>query len=615
MVLGPDLWRLRALPDGGRTAAGLEPVASYVSLTELSEYAAGVPEEMKQARLLPAAAARGQAGVLLLPHVQAAGRPSTTGTPCDFDDRKALMMAHGAVGRTYHGRVLQVVTGSTGLDDWEWGVTLFGVHPDDLKDCVYQMRFDEASARYAEFGPFYTGMVAPRRGRRAGPAWPARARSTRRRAPRRRPRGAAGRAPPGPGGGGLQRRGRLGLPGQGGPRHLGPPRCCCVTAVSPSLAPEEEADCRALAAEWGLRWVGVPTDELDDPGVRGQRRRPLRPLQDGPDGGPGPAGRASGHRGARGQPRRPGRPPARARRRPRPPGRRFPLVDGRVHQGGRAAWSRRLGLRTWDKPAAACLASRLPYGTPVTLRHPALGGRAESALRALGLRASCGCATTVTWPASRSRRPTWPPVLARRAEVVAAVRAAGYAYVALDLEGFRSGSLNRVLAAPARAAGARIGASSHDPGAGQADLPRVAGAARRCWPSWSASSTSSPTSAGPTSRNTRGGSSARSTGSRPPSRPPWPGCGPRASRSTCWATCSRADHPPGPPGPGGVTQVALQQRVGVHVPALATHRLPAAGQALAGVAGPLGRADRGLVPRLDVELEAGDAQCETTPSG
>ena len=57
--------------------------------------------------------------------------------------------------------MLQLVTGSTGLDDWEWGVTLFAVGPDDLKDCVYTMRFDEASARYAEFGPFYAGMVAP----------------------------------------------------------------------------------------------------------------------------------------------------------------------------------------------------------------------------------------------------------------------------------------------------------------------------------------------------------------------------------------------------------------------------------------------------------------------
>ena len=77
----------------------------------------------------------------------------------DFERRKELMLGHGAVGRTFPGRVLQLITGSTGLDDWEWGVTLFGRTPDDLKDCVYQMRFDEASARYAEFGPFYAGMV------------------------------------------------------------------------------------------------------------------------------------------------------------------------------------------------------------------------------------------------------------------------------------------------------------------------------------------------------------------------------------------------------------------------------------------------------------------------
>jgi chlorite dismutase len=69
------------------------------------------------------------------------------------------MMGHGAVGRGFRGRVLQVVTGSTGLDDWEWGVTLFGLHHDDLKQCVYEMRFDIASARYADFGPFVTGIV------------------------------------------------------------------------------------------------------------------------------------------------------------------------------------------------------------------------------------------------------------------------------------------------------------------------------------------------------------------------------------------------------------------------------------------------------------------------
>jgi chlorite dismutase len=71
------------------------------------------------------------------------------------------MHEHGASGRTFAGRVAQYVTGSTGLDDFEWGVTLFARHVDDLKDVVYTMRFDKASALYGEFGRFYTGMVTP----------------------------------------------------------------------------------------------------------------------------------------------------------------------------------------------------------------------------------------------------------------------------------------------------------------------------------------------------------------------------------------------------------------------------------------------------------------------
>jgi chlorite dismutase len=77
-----------------------------------------------------------------------------------YDERKALMMEHGASGRKFAGRVVQVITGSTGIDDFEWGVTLFCQHPDDVKEVVYTMRYDEASATYAEFGSFYVGMVA-----------------------------------------------------------------------------------------------------------------------------------------------------------------------------------------------------------------------------------------------------------------------------------------------------------------------------------------------------------------------------------------------------------------------------------------------------------------------
>ena len=69
------------------------------------------------------------------------------------------MHEHGSTGRTFAGRVTQLITGSAGLDDYEWGVTLFAVKPDDLKEVVYTMRFDRASALYAEFGPFYVGYV------------------------------------------------------------------------------------------------------------------------------------------------------------------------------------------------------------------------------------------------------------------------------------------------------------------------------------------------------------------------------------------------------------------------------------------------------------------------
>ena len=69
------------------------------------------------------------------------------------------MYEHGKSGRNFRGRILQVVTGSTGVDDYEWGVTLFGAHLDDLKEVVYTMRYDEASAIYGEFGAFYTGLL------------------------------------------------------------------------------------------------------------------------------------------------------------------------------------------------------------------------------------------------------------------------------------------------------------------------------------------------------------------------------------------------------------------------------------------------------------------------
>jgi chlorite dismutase len=76
------------------------------------------------------------------------------------EDRSRLMIEHARSGIAFAGKVTQLITVGVGLEDWEWGVTLWAANPEFLKEIVYRMRFDEASARYAEFGPFYTGYVA-----------------------------------------------------------------------------------------------------------------------------------------------------------------------------------------------------------------------------------------------------------------------------------------------------------------------------------------------------------------------------------------------------------------------------------------------------------------------
>ena len=158
MALGPDFWRLQQFQTELQRA-GLEFVDSYVSLTEVSEYAAGMPEAMLNARLFPQLPPEGKNAFCFYPMSKRRGDKDNWFT-LPYEERKELMMGHGKTGRTFAGRVLQVVTGSTGLDDWEWSVSLFAVNPDDLKDVVYTMRYDEASSRFAEFGPFITGLIA-----------------------------------------------------------------------------------------------------------------------------------------------------------------------------------------------------------------------------------------------------------------------------------------------------------------------------------------------------------------------------------------------------------------------------------------------------------------------
>ena len=159
MALGADAWAVRDLQTG-LANAGLVVVDSFVSITELSEYAQGIPDEMKNMRLYPELPPEGKNAYCFYPMTKRR-EAENNWYKLDFEERKELMYEHGTSGRAFAGRIVQLITASTGLDDWEWGVTLFGQKLDDLKDVVYTLRYDTASAVYAEFGPFYTGMTGP----------------------------------------------------------------------------------------------------------------------------------------------------------------------------------------------------------------------------------------------------------------------------------------------------------------------------------------------------------------------------------------------------------------------------------------------------------------------
>ena len=226
---------------------------------------------------------------------------------------------------------------------------------------------------------------------------------------------------------------------------LGSDQVRCVTAVSPSLGPEELEDCRLLAGEWGLWFGEVVTDELSDPAYSANDGSRCFHCKSALMEALVPIAAAAGAAVVLGVnlddlgDHRPGQQAALEA------GARFPLVEAGFTKADVREWSRQLGLRTWDKPAAACLSSRVPYGTPVTLGTLRSVSEAESALRALGfgqLRVRhYGETARIEVPLE-----DLAALVARRHEVSEAVHRAGYRYVTVDLDGFRSGNLNAALA-------------------------------------------------------------------------------------------------------------------------------------------------------------------------
>ena len=187
MLLTPDLHFANAVEKKLSLSLGddvLSPVFSFYSLTERSEYTtteeeyrASLPTEksaeeidelMKefrtrmdkylQDRLYPNVA---DWPVLCFYPMSKRRGEQENWYRLSFDERKQLMSGHARVGRQYAGRIRQLITGATGLDDWEWGVTLLAHDVFEVKSVVYEMRFDDVSARFAEFGEFFIGLQLP----------------------------------------------------------------------------------------------------------------------------------------------------------------------------------------------------------------------------------------------------------------------------------------------------------------------------------------------------------------------------------------------------------------------------------------------------------------------
>ncbi len=226
---------------------------------------------------------------------------------------------------------------------------------------------------------------------------------------------------------------------------LGADNAVAVTAISPSLADIERNDCQQLASSWGLVWREVQTSEMENAAYRVNDGNRCFHCKDALMDAIEPIAAELNATVVLGVnlddlgDHRPGQHAAALR------GARFPFVEARLDKNAVRETSRSLGLATADKPAAACLASRIPYGTPVTIERLTSVEGAELALKQMGF---AEVRVRHYEEIARLEVPLadLPAVLEKRDAVIDVVKAAGYRYVTLDLEGLRSGNLNQALA-------------------------------------------------------------------------------------------------------------------------------------------------------------------------